>query len=141
MKKNLFLVTGMLLVSLVTPINAAEARYSGNGYSSGQFIHNGKKYDFSHNFYSEGKGLGAKFYTEADVTRQHEGLTGRFDTKSYGIDEAYSRKIDVRMSGVSYSDPVHSNYGDSDVITPLYGLSKVVILSNPVFKSDVRISF
>lgn len=31
--------------------------------------------------------------------------------------------------------------GDSDVITPLYGLSKVVILSNPVFKSDVRISF
>ena len=141
MKKSLFLMAAVLVASLVTPTYAAESRVNGNGYSNGEFLHNGQKYTFFHNFYSEGKGLGAKFETPADVTRQHAGLIGRFRTKSHGIDEAYSPKVDVRTTGISYAKTVHSNYGDSDVISPDYGIARVVILSNTTFKSDVRISF
>lgn len=140
MKKIISLVA-FLAMTLVTPVNAdISPRVSGNGYSYGTFMHNGKPQSYNHSFYNIGSGLGVSFDTPAQLTRQHSSVNATFDTTSHGIATNSSSAIThFSVAGTSYANPVYCQY--SDPIGIISGNASITVLSNPVFRSDIRINF
>ena len=140
MKKIISLVA-FLAMTLVTPVNAdISPRASGNGFSYGSFMHNGTSYTYNHSFYNIGSGLGVSFYTPARVTRQHSSVRGTFTTASHGIATNYSSAVTYANAiEYSYANPVYCQYSDPTGIVS--GDASITVLSNPVFRSDIRINF
>lgn len=138
MKKKFSLVA-ILAMSLITPVNAdSSPGASGNGYDYGTFIHNGVAYNYSHSLYNIGNGLGASLFATASVIHQHSSVRGTFITATHGIDTNYSDPV-ICHDVCNGANPVYSKYNDSTKI--ISGSASVIILSNPVFKSDIEISF
>ena len=138
MKKIISLVA-FLAMTLVTPVNAdISPRTSGNGYDYGTFVHNGVAYNYSHSLYNIGSGLGASLFTTASVIHQHSSLRATFTTATHGIDTNYSDPV-ICYAVCNGANPVYSKYNDPTGI--INGSASVIILSNPVFKSDIEISF
>lgn len=128
-------------MALVTPVKVdISLRVSGNGFSYGNFEHNGDSFQYNHSFYNVGNGLGVSFNTASCVTRQHSSVKGTFTTASHGIATNYSSAVThYSVSGVSYANPVYCQYSDSTGI--ISGEASATVLSNPVFKSDIRINY
>lgn len=140
MKKIISLVA-ILAMTLVTPVNAdISPRVSGNGYSYGNFEHNGDSFSYNHSFYNAGSGLGVSFYTPAKVTRQHSPVRGTFRSASNGITTNSSSAVThYSVAGTSYANPVYCQYSDPTGI--ISGSASITILSVPVFKSDINIVY
>lgn len=143
MKKKLqmFITVAMLSLFLIPVRVNAEPRASGNGYHTGTITYNGKNYSFTNSMVRSGNELLDACNTQATIMRQHNAVTGYFNTYNYGYVYGYGTQISVTQSGTSYSRNAVCPYGSGQVQSIISGSGTIYMFASTTVRSDISVHY
>ena len=143
MKKKLqiFITVAMLSLFLIPVRVNAEPRASGNGYHSGTITYNGKNYSFINSMARSGNALYDSCSTDAYIMRQHNAVTGYFNTYNFGYVYGYGAQLTSTTAGISYSSQAVCPYGSGQVQSIISGSGKIYMFASTTVRSDISVHY
>ena len=140
-KIQLFLTVALLSLFLIPARVNAEPRASGNGYHTGTIMYNNHSFAFTNSMARSGNVLYDACKTDDYIMRQHNAVTGYFNTYNFGNVYGYGAQSTSTLAGISYSAQAVCPYGSGQVQSIISGSGTIYMYASTTVRSDISVHY